>query len=499
MKPLRLIIASILIFGILAAVTTVFYEPPKSENKILADIKTPSFFSYCETSAEKVTGIFRKELEAPTETGVIGYQIELMPYSKRNSNLVFSEDYGNDLIIDMEAYKLKNISFNDALIGLDYLSDDKKTHIKIKQFEPNKLSIEYLVKGKKNEVQSGEYSFIEDVMPVSQKPEVFLDKYAYNMDLDLGLSCYARWYLGIEYDRPLTKKMLSKIKFMAIHDYPVKSLTGIEYFTGLKTISVNSGEITDISGLSELSELESVDISWCFIKELPDLSGNKKLKELRLPMNNIKDITEISKLKSLVYVDLNSNFIEDISPISKLKKLKMFSVLDNCILNFSSLKKNKIAQKAIETGCQFTYEECLENEELSAKTVKSIIRKSMTDVEKELAIYTYIKDVMDYEITSGGMTPFGYLGLKYHVGVCGNYAESFALLARLAGLNVITTSSDTHEWNAILLDGKIYFIDALWDEGNERAYYYFNRAGSVIKNMPDHSYDARRLVFPDVG
>ena len=499
MKPLRLRSASILIFGILTAVTTMLYKPPKSENNILNNVKTPSFFSYCETSVEKITGIFRKRLERPTASGILGYQIELMPYSERNSNLIFSEDYDNDFIVDIEAYRLKNISFEDALIALDYLSDDKNTHIRIKQFEPDKLSIEFFVNGKKDTDKSGEYSFAEDVLPVSAKPELFLDKYAYNMDLDLGLSCYARWYLGIEYDRPLTKKMLSKVRFISIHDYPVKSLTGIEYFTNLSSISVNSGEITDISGLSKLENLESIDISWCFIEELPDLSGNTKLKELRLPMNNIKDISTIAKMENLVYVDLNSNFIEDISPVNKLNKLKMFSVLDNCILNFSSLKDNKIAQKAIETGCQFTYEECLENEELSTKTVKSLIRKNMTELEKELVIYSYIKDIMDYEITSGGMTPFGYAGLKYHVGVCGNYAESFALLARLAGLNVITVSSDTHEWNAILLGGKVYFIDALWDEGNEIAYYYFNRAGSVIKNIPDHSYDARRLIFPDAG
>ena len=119
----------------------------------------------------------------------------------------------------------------------------------------------------------------------------------------------------------------------------------------------------------------------------------------------------------------------------------------------------------------------------------------MSDIEKERAIFDYVRDTMTYEETGGRIHPFGYVGLKYHKGVCGNYAETFALLSRMAGLDVIVVSSDTHAWNAIKLDGKIYFADALWDDFDSLGCNYFNRSGSMIIKVNDHKFDPGRLCF----
>lgn len=477
-------------------------EPDTLSNSgtILKTEKMPSFFSYCIINTDGLMGSFQMQAQCDSSSNIDGYRIEIMPYSDKFTNIVISECHTDGDPVDIIAAKAENVIFNGDVIAINYTSPDNGVVIKIKQFNENEIYLRYYTNGGQDNKISGTYKLFTEPEPEIKQESLYLDKYTEKIDIDLGLSAYARWYLGISYEYPLTEKLLSMIKDIAIFDYPVKSLVGIEYFTNLKHLSISSGGITDITGLTKLKKLERIDISWCYIDTLPDLSGNTKLTELRLPMNNLTDISNVSKLTQLQYLDLNSNKIEDISPVKDLKKLKMLSVIDNCILNFEVFSDNKSAQAALESGSQFKYEKCLELNELAKTTIQNeimpLITEGMSDLEKEMIIFEYVCDNMEYTTLDGMLLPFGYAGLKEHKGVCGNYAELFMLLSRLIGLDTATVSSETHEWNAIRINGQVYYLDTLWDQNNiENGCYYFNRTADEIKAVPDHFFDEKRVVF----
>lgn len=99
-----------------------------------------------------------------------------------------------------------------------------------------------------------------------------------------------------------------------------------------------------------------------------------------------------------------------------------------------------------------------------------IIKPSMTDYEKELAIHDYIVANCKYgqkdESKEYAFRAYGCL--VQGVAVCNGYAEAMSLLLTCAGVeNTIMTGSAEgvlHAWNAVCLDGKWYQVDATWDD-----------------------------------
>lgn len=148
-----------------------------------------------------------------------------------------------------------------------------------------------------------------------------------------------------------------------------------------------------------------------------------------------------------------------------------------------------------------------------AKSVlKKVLKDSMSDLEKETAIYSWIVNNVDYDWTHqdrmketprASFTPYG--GLVNRKAVCLGYATTFQLLCDLAGVECITvvgaahTSSSDHGWNMVRLDGKWYCVDVTWDanyreqgsgwgsSGPER-WVYFNVTSDEMAES-DHQWD----------
>jgi hypothetical protein len=120
-----------------------------------------------------------------------------------------------------------------------------------------------------------------------------------------------------------------------------------------------------------------------------------------------------------------------------------------------------------------------EKKELAAakQIASSITNSSMSDAEKVFAINDYLCDnaTYDYDSTSTSAsaatlsesfldahTPYGIL--CNNLGVCESYAESFALIARYAGLDTImeigTLQGGGHEWNRVKVDNSWCIVDA---------------------------------------
>lgn len=127
------------------------------------------------------------------------------------------------------------------------------------------------------------------------------------------------------------------------------------------------------------------------------------------------------------------------------------------------------------------------------KVLRNVIEDGMSDLEKEMAIYDWIVQNVDYDWTHQDVladtpresyTPYG--GLVRHTAVCLGYASTFQLLMDLAGVECITVvgaafrSEEDHAWNMVRLAGEWYCVDVTWDangrEGgvSEYEWRYFN-------------------------
>lgn len=89
----------------------------------------------------------------------------------------------------------------------------------------------------------------------------------------------------------------------------------------------------------------------------------------------------------------------------------------------------------------------------------------MSDIEKLTALHDWLALHCDYGATLRGMTAYG--ALVEGTANCVGYAEGYAALARLAGLDGVSTYSESidHAWILATLDGVRYFSDCTWDDG----------------------------------
>lgn len=103
--------------------------------------------------------------------------------------------------------------------------------------------------------------------------------------------------------------------------------------------------------------------------------------------------------------------------------------------------------------------------EAGMAAVSACVTEDMTDVEKLTALHDWLALHCDYGATRRCETAYG--ALVEHTANCVGYAEGYAYLARLAGLEGTVTYSEEldHAWILATLDGVRYFSDCTWDDG----------------------------------
>lgn len=143
------------------------------------------------------------------------------------------------------------------------------------------------------------------------------------------------------------------------------------------------------------------------------------------------------------------------------------------------------------------------------RVLKKILKGGMSDYEKELAIYEWVVNNVDYDWTHQdrmkttpreSFTPYG--GLVNRTAVCLGYATTFQLLCDLAGVECITVpgaafgSEEDHGWNMVRLNGEWYCVDVTWDanmreqigRGRPEDWDYFNVTSGYMADT-DHQWD----------
>jgi len=139
-----------------------------------------------------------------------------------------------------------------------------------------------------------------------------------------------------------------------------------------------------------------------------------------------------------------------------------------------------------------------------------------TSSKKTLAVYDKLMDKINYAYKSDGTTPsdetwahniMGYFDTSISKGVCECYANVMHLALNMAGIEnyfvsgtaYTSNGSEAHAWNLVKFeDGKYYYLDATWDDGNN-SYLYF---GKGISFKGDHnanpSYETGALYQCDM-
>lgn len=118
----------------------------------------------------------------------------------------------------------------------------------------------------------------------------------------------------------------------------ISDLSGLEWCTNLKSLSLAGNQISDISPLQGLTNLISLELRSNQISDISPLSGLANLTELCLDRNPISDISALQGLTSLQYLSLIHNQIGDISPLSGLGNLTDLIISYNQISDITPLQ-----------------------------------------------------------------------------------------------------------------------------------------------------------------
>ena len=148
----------------------------------------------------------------------------------------------------------------------------------------------------------------------------------------------------------------------------MKSIDELQYFTGLKELSIAFNNVSDLSPISKLTNLNTLDISGTNIEELSPLkdlrsmkclifcwlhgdngvpkgigtldalSGMENLEMIDAKNAGITDVTGLASLPKLWEVQLNDNQITDVSPLANIRTLKTLLLKGNPVTDFSSLR-----------------------------------------------------------------------------------------------------------------------------------------------------------------
>ena len=143
----------------------------------------------------------------------------------------------------------------------------------------------------------------------------------------------------------------------------------------------------------------------------------------------------------------------------------------------------------------------------------TVIRKGMTDFEKELALHDWLMAHGKYDDLSrdnvahigrpDNNNPYGMLVNGY--GICLGFSTTFQLLMDLAGIECITVvgaaydSTADHAWNMVRLDGAWYCVDVTWNNSYEdvggpakTTHKYFNVTSAMLREN-QHQWDYRNV------
>ena len=137
---------------------------------------------------------------------------------------------------------------------------------------------------------------------------------------------------------PITEaEMATLTSFSAEVGSFTKTLTGLEFATNLRLLSLYGNSVSDISPLSGLTNLTHLSLRWNLVSDISPLSGLTNLIWLNLVGNSVSDISALADLTNLTRLHLEGNSVSDISALAGLTNLTWLNLEGNSVPDISAL------------------------------------------------------------------------------------------------------------------------------------------------------------------
>jgi hypothetical protein len=111
----------------------------------------------------------------------------------------------------------------------------------------------------------------------------------------------------------------------------ISDLTGIEFCTNLRVLTLSVSSFSDISPISNLTNLLNLRLSIVNINDLSPIAGLMNLTFLSLKYCGLENISNLRNLSNLVGLELTGNKISDMSFLTNLKLLKYLNIQFNLV------------------------------------------------------------------------------------------------------------------------------------------------------------------------
>ena len=173
--------------------------------------------------------------------------------------------------------------------------------------------------------------------------------------------------------QPITEQNMAQLEVLNAKSSHIVDITGLEYATNLRWLSIHKNEVQDITPLAtlinlktliladnpianlgplaNLTSLEHLSLPGVVITDLTPLFNLTQLKELYLAHCQISDITPLANLTQLITLDLSWNQIVDVSPLANLTALESLWINRNWIVDFRPILGLSLTELQYDEPC----------------------------------------------------------------------------------------------------------------------------------------------------
>jgi Leucine-rich repeat (LRR) protein len=190
----------------------------------------------------------------------------------------------------------------------------------------------------------------------------------------------------------------------------ISDITPVAGLTKMKELHFAANQVEDIGPLAELVQLELLVFDNNQVNDLSPLKGLTRLLWLDFPNNPSGDLSSIANLRSLEYLDASENYISDISMLKNLKELDHLYLQNNEISDISVLVNFK---KLLRIGLQ---------------------KNNIRDI-KPLAGLKSIKEIKLNDNQISDISPIANLDKLKYLDVSGNRISEIKALTKLKELS----------------------------------------------------------------
>ena len=146
--------------------------------------------------------------------------------------------------------------------------------------------------------------------------------------------------LGKSPNAPITVKAmegLDNLGKLYVRSKGIRDLTGFQFATNLKGLSLEDNQISDLSPLAGLMNLRTLGLGNNLVSDISPLKGLKNLDSLYLENNQVSDLSPLAGLTNLRILAFSKGDVSDLSPLAGLINLEYLKFHDGNISDLSPL------------------------------------------------------------------------------------------------------------------------------------------------------------------